>query len=400
MSYATSLARRNTPRYDDVTPSFEAADFEFNAASASFEAQLDRYNRISTALNSVKALSAMFHEQVKTGVSEEQVRFYELSVESIFAAAGEPIPMKDLLVSFEAGISAEEYTTEAEKKTGSRLRAMIDWLVSQFVALGSSIKGMVNAFHSMVTNRRGAVAKMRDKAKASDRKESDVEKVSVKNAELLGNGGYEAVVTLHSDVKAHAMTVASALQADVRIISRHLEDLLKQTKFEETGATKELEAIFSALHATPTSNGYQKKYPLMKGLEIVLHFKKNENNIGVVTTEFVKPKSVAKDLPRLTVDQTVKAFEFSLDLIENNPLGKAMTDTSVAVADLLSKIKARRAEMVTQSVDTMSAISAPWFFRDLVALMTSMAEVVRKSARMTQEVEQAIVRYAVSSEYD
>lgn len=400
MSLTNNLGKRSIQLGAQVHASNDYIDLDMGGPS--LEAQLSRYNRIGTAIDSVTALSAMFHEQARKGVTKEQVRFYELSVESIFAAAGEPIPASELLVSFE---SAEDYSTEAEKKTSGRLKALINWLVSQFIALGSSIKNMVTSFHSLVTNRRTALVAMRDKAKtggdktADPRPKSDGEKVTVKAAGLLGDGGFESVVTLHTDAKAGAMTLASAIQSDVRIVKKHIDGALSKTGgFTEDGAVKELEAIFRELHATSAAGGYVKKYTLVKDLEIELTIKNKGWTGTTIGTTKSKPDGVTTVMPRLTQQQTVRAFELSLDLINNNPLGKALTDTSVAVADLLDQVKKKRDSALTDAAD--GSIDAPWFYRDLANFMSSLTIVVRDSSWLVLEVERVITRYAVASEYD
>lgn len=399
MSLTNSLARRAAV---NIGAGVSSDHIDHDMFGPSLEAQLSRYNRIGTAIDSVRALSAMFYEQAKNGVTKEQVRFYELSVESIFAAAGEPIPINELLISFE---NAGDYSTEAEKKTSGRLKALINWLVSQFIALGSSIKNMVTSFHSLVTNRRTALVAMRDKAKtggdktADPRPKSDVEKVTVKAAGLLGAGGFESVVTLHTDAKAGAMTLANAIQSDVRIVKKHIDGALSKTGgFTEDGAIKELEAIFREIHATSATGGYVKKYTLLKDLEIELTIKKTGPSVAKIGTTKSKPDGVTTVMPRLTQQQTVRAFELSLDLINNNPLGKALTDTSVAVADLLNQVKKKRDESLTDNAD--GSIDAPWFYRDLASFMSSLTIVVRDSSWLVLEVERVITRYAVASEYD
>lgn len=394
MSLTLSLGNRNIPQSPPAAEpidSFESAGADFEVASASFESDLARYDRISQAINSVEALTEMYYAE-SADMTKERARFYEFSVESIFAAAGEPIPARELALSFE---SAEADPKAAKEKTGGRLKALLQWLVQQLTELGSSVKKMASTVVATVTNRRGVISAKRDKAAKAAKeggKKPKSDKVTIDYGGIFKTGGVGEMEAIVSKVKTNTAHIASEIRRGIDLVVRELESSASKSTFEAGDGPKALNSILSAIGVG--SDG-KKMYEILPDLGIAIKTTGKRGGDGHVSVavEMVKPPRTKVELPRLSADSLPQAYDLATKVTAESSLGAAMTSVATEIENLRKSIS----DKWQPSVENFKEVDRTKYYRDMSGMLARLANMIRLSYGPLWEIQNAITSYADES---
>lgn len=343
--------------------------------------------RIHASLESL--LHGTIDAYATTGMNEQALNLYHLSVESALMAAGlGHIPTSAAVPSFEAADTQLAVVEKVEKKGKGILRTIIDWMLKAFRYIGTAVKKFIDMFR---TNKK-KVAERASRLLATIQGKSEVGD----NKEEAGKEGEEAssgkgLATVKTEVKinagegkilSHGGTVKSLSDAS-DAIQKNYESAMREwgTVFDSVinvgAANKDPVGNLSKVSAelkSKLSNGFKKELNLNELLVVTPGKEKDWPMIGAKAQVQVAGDAVAGtvEIPsKEALMALVKTINSNLEgqTAAEKEMDKAADNVQKAVADYE---KFNSEKDVNSSIDvhkaTTNLMSATSVFTSGIAL--------------------------------
>lgn len=325
----------------------------------------------------------------KTGMDEQALNLYQLSVESVMMAAGlGHIPISAAVPSFEAADTQLAVVEKVEKKGKGILRTIIDWMLKAFRYIGGAVKKFIGMF---TTNKKkvaeragrllgtiqGKTAIGQDKQEGGEDNKSkplqlefkpDV-KINAGEAKILSHGGTvksldDASKAIQSNYETAMREWGTAFDSVINVGSASKDPMGNLTK-----VTAELKSKFSS--------GFKKELNLNEVLVVKPGSDKAWPMIGAKAVV-----ELAGDATAGTVDiPSQEALQALVKTIQTNLEGqtaaeKAMNDAANNVEKAVAEYEKFNSEKdVNSSIDvhkaTTNLMSATSVFTSGIALAGS-----------------------------
>lgn len=329
MSLSNDLVRRSIQQSNSVGGEAFSPENIFMAEYASFENLLGRYHRVHEAVTAVQALSEQFFAEHKNGVTFHQAKLFEMSVESIFRATGEDIPMRDLLVSFE---QSYDYSTEAENKVKNAAKAIGTWLMEMLNKLSTALKSMLNRFNTAQAASRAKLekrlAELKEKRGKKDGKSDDATagkkddkvepsteakgtSVEVADIKILGGTGVSVATTIDK-AQANTRKAATDMLGVVRAVSEAAKRFNPQKHSSKDGLDDFMKDIMLSAGMERGENGGKREFQIVNGTGAQIVFNRKSDATVTAKAGKIPYEKQAGRMPGLSLDEGIRLIEHLL----------------------------------------------------------------------------------------
>ena len=323
MSLSNELSRRSIQQ--SILQGQERYSFEsaFMSEFASFENLLGRYQRMHVAAEATRVLAEQFFKEQPVDVGYHQVKLFELSIEAIFNATGEDIPMADLLVSFE---NAENYSVEAENKISNAVKAIGTWLMEMLTKLGAALKGVIekfttasNAGKAKLEQRLEQLKAKRDgkKAKKDEGKEDNAStpsteakgtSVEVPDIKILGGTGINVINTVDK-AQANTRKAGADMLAIVRAVSEAAKRFSPAKHGSKEGLDDFMKDIMLSAGMEREDNGGKREFQIVNGTGAQIVFNRKSDATVVAKAGKIPYEKTPGKMPGLDLDEAIALTE-------------------------------------------------------------------------------------------
>jgi len=339
--------------------------------------------RIHASLESL--LHGTIDTYANTGMNEQALHLYHLSVESALMAAGlGHIPASSMVPSFEAADTQVAVVEKVEQKGKGILRTIIDWMLKAFRYVAGAVKKFIDMFRTnkkkvadraqrMLGTIQGKTAIGQDKAEGEDGKTKPLQlefkpevKINAGEAKILSHGGSvksldEASKAIQSNYEAVMKEWGTVFDGVINVGSASKDPMGNLTKVSATLKSK-------------LGSGFKKELNLNEMLVVTPGKESDWPMIGAKVSVGLNGEATAG-----TVEIPSKeALEALVKTIESNLEGqtaaeKAMDDAAKNVEKAVAEYEKFNSEKdVNSSIDvhkaTTNLMSATSVFTSGIAL--------------------------------